>query len=338
MGIKAYIAGLSGLTPSSSEAALFARHPPWGFILFARNIADYEQVRALTADLRKITKRADTPILIDQEGGRVQRLRPPNWASYPPARLLGEIYSRDHQAGLRATFLQSRLIAFDLHRLGINVDCMPVLDVPIEGADAVIGDRAYSYQPFEVAQMGRAACEGLLAGGVLPVIKHIPGHGRAFADSHKALPVVRTAPAVLGCTDFYPFMQLADMPLAMTAHVVFSGFDPDNPATHSKVMIGRIIRGWLGYDGLLMSDDLSMHALSGDFGRRTRSAFAAGCDIVLHCNGVHEEMSAVAKAARELVREPARRAKQALDRLREPGPADEAGYRAEFARLVRMVS
>jgi len=338
MGIKAYIAGLSGLTPTSREAALFTRYPPWGFILFSRNIGDYDQVRALTSDLRNITGRADTPILIDQEGGRVQRLRPPNWPSYPPARLIGEIYARDHEAGLRAAFLNSRLIAFDLHRMGINVDCMPVLDVPIEGADDVIGDRAYSYQPYEVAQLGRAACEGLLRGGVLPVIKHIPGHGRAFSDSHKALPVVRTDPAVLGCTDFYPFMQLADMPLAMTAHVVFSGFDAANPATHSKVMIGRIIRGWLGYDGLLMSDDLSMHALSGDFGRRARSAFGAGCDIVLHCNGVFEEMSAVAKAARELVREPARRAKRALERLQQPVASNEAAYRVEFARLVRTVS
>ncbi len=339
MRIKAFIAGISGKALTDEERSFFVDHSPWGFILFARNIADPLQVQALTDELRALTGRADTPILIDQEGGRVARLRPPNWPSYPTGRFLGELYRRDREIGLRATWLQSRLIAFDLAALGINVDCLPVLDVPVEGAHDVIGDRAYSHQPFEVAEIGRAACDGLLAGGVLPVIKHIPGHGRAFADSHLALPVVDTNPAVLGCTDFYPFMQLADMPLAMTAHVVYSGFDAQNPATLSRRMIQQIIRGWLGYDGLVMSDDLSMHALSGDFGERTVAAFAAGCDVVLHCNGKMDEMVQIAAATPELQGEAARRARQALDRLGEGNfVGNEQVLREEFAALTMQIA
>ncbi len=275
MRIKAFIAGVAGTTLSEAEKSFFRANMPWGFILFGRNVADPQQVLALTDELRALSGREDVPILIDQEGGRVARLRPPHWPSYPPGKVLGDIYRRNADAGLRAAYLQSRLMAMDLRRVGINVDCLPVLDVPVEGAHDVIGNRAYSYQPYEVAQVARAACEGLLAGGVLPVIKHIPGHGRAFADSHKELPVVSTHPAILGCTDFYPFMQLADMPMAMTAHVVYSGFDPHNPATTSPVMIQRIIRGWLGYDGLLMSDDLSMQALARRF-CRTRACLLCG--------------------------------------------------------------
>ncbi len=336
MGIKAFIAGCSGLSLSQDEIAFFREQQPWGFILFARNIDHPEQVRALTQGLRDAVGR-HAPILIDQEGGRVQRLRPPHWRSYPPGRLLGDIHARDPEKGLRATWLQSRLIAFELAALGIDVDCLPVLDVPIPDAHDVIGDRAYSFHPYEVSLMGRAACEGLMAGGVLPVIKHIPGHGRAFADSHKELPVVDTHPAVLGCTDFYPFMQLADMPMAMTAHVVYSGFDPDNPATLSPRMIGEIMRGWLGFDGLLMSDDLSMQALSGDFSRRTESAFAAGCDVVLHCNGSMAEMEAVAAASPMLDGDAARRARLALERLSPPDASDEDAALAEFEALTAAV-
>jgi beta-N-acetylhexosaminidase len=338
MRIKAFIAGISGKSLSEAEKVFFRANMPWGFILFGRNIADPDQVLALTDDLRALSRREDVPILIDQEGGRVARLRPPQWPAYPPGRVLGDIYRRDSDAGLRAAFLQSRLMAMDLRRIGVNVDCLPVLDVPVEGAHDVIGDRAYSYQPYEVAQVARAACDGLLAGGVLPVIKHIPGHGRAFADSHKELPVVNTHPAILGCTDFYPFMQLADMPMAMTAHVVYSGFDPHNPATTSPLMIQRIIRGWLGYDGLLMSDDLSMQALSGDFAERARSSFAAGCDVVLHCNGVMEEMEAIAAVCPELSGEPARRARQTMTWLSAPEPCDEVSLREEFAGLTMAIA
>ena len=334
MTSKAFIAGCSGLALTPDEKAFFAAEKPWGFILFGRNIDTPDQVRALVDELRLSVGRADAPVLIDQEGSRVQRLRPPHWRKYPPGRLFGNLYANDPQKGCRAAWLQSRLIAFELASLGINVDCLPVLDVPVEGAHDVIGDRAYSFHPYEVAQLGRAAADGLMAGGVLPVIKHIPGHGRAFSDSHKELPTVDAHPAELGCTDFYPFMQLADMPMAMTAHVVYSGFDRDNPATLSQKMIGEIIRGWLGFDGLLMSDDLSMQALSGDFSERTQSAFAAGCDVVLHCNGLMAEMEAVAAASPTLEGKAEWRARIALERLAQPDESDEEALLAEFEALT----
>ncbi len=334
MGIKAFIAGCAGLTLSVEERAFFREESPWGFILFARNIAEPEQVRALTAQLRELSGRTDTPILIDQEGGRVQRLRPPHWPAYPPARTFGTIFRDDAERGLRAAWLQSRVIAHDLRELGINVDCLPVLDTPVAGAHDIIGDRAYSDRPDEIARIGRAACEGLLAGGVLPVIKHIPGHGRARADSHLELPVVDAAQAELGCTDFYPFLQLADMPLAMTAHVVYSQFDARHPATNSRKVIKGVIRGWLGFDGLLMSDDLSMAALSGDYSQRAKRSFGAGCDVVLHCNGDMAQMREVAAASPMLKGAAARRTRQALQRLIPPQPADIAALRTEFARLI----
>ena len=334
MRIKAFIAGCSGTKLTAEERSFFAQNLPWGFILFARNVETPEQVLALTEEMRGVTGREDTPVLIDQEGGRVRRLRPPNWPDYPPARLAGAIYERDQQSGKRFAWLQARLIACDLVRLGINVDCLPVLDVPVEGAHDIIGDRAYSTQSFEVEQMARAACQGLLAGGVLPIVKHIPGHGRAGADSHEKLPVVDTPAAVLQSSDFQPFLQLADMPVAMTAHVVYSAYDGDNPATTSSVMIGEVIRKWIGFDGLLVSDDLSMKALSGDFSHRTRSAFAAGCDIVLHCNGEMEEMAAVADATPDLAGVAEVRASRALARLSEAeAGTDEDELRAEFAAL-----
>lgn len=340
MRINAFIAGCSGPHLTVEEARFYRNHNPWGFILFARNIESPDQVAALTAEMRGCTGRDDTAILIDQEGGRVQRLCPPHWRQYPAARLLGRVYSSDPKRGRRAAWLQSRLIASDLSALGINIDCLPVLDVPVETAHEVIGDRAYSHNPYEVSQLGRSACEGLLDGGVLPVVKHIPGHGRAMADSHAILPRVDTHPAILGCTDFYPFMQLADMPIAMTAHVVYSGFDAENPATTSPKMIGRIIRGWLGFDGLLLSDDLSMNALSGNMEKRTKSAFAAGCDLALHCNGDMEEMRAVADASPAMIGLAERRARLALERIgnRGGGEFDEAAARAELDELTGALS
>jgi len=334
MRIKAWIAGVSGVALTDEERRFFAQECPWGFILFARNIVDPQQLGALTAELRSLAGRPDLPILIDQEGGRVQRMRPPHWPAFPTGRALGAVFARNPADGLRAAWLQSRLIALDLNRAGINVDCLPVLDVPVEGAHDVIGDRAYSYRPHEVARMGRAACEGLLAGGVLPVIKHIPGHGRAFADSHKELPVVDAAANLLACTDLHPFAQLADMPLAMTAHVVYRDLDAERPATTSPIVVNRVIRGWLGFDGLLMSDDLSMQALSGDFAERTRSSFAAGCDVVLHCNGRMDEMEPIAAATPLLEGKAAKRAASALARLAKPQPADDGVLRDEFARLL----
>lgn len=336
MGIKAFIAGCEGHVLSAQERDFFRAEQPWGFILFGRNIAEPDQVKALTDSLRDCAGRADTPILIDQEGGRVRRLRPPHWPDYPAGRALGDVYGADNEAGLRAAWCQGRLMASDLAAIGVNVDCAPVLDVPQPEAHEVIGDRAYSTQPYEVARIGRALADGLLAGGVLPVIKHVPGHGRANVDSHADLPIVDTHPGILGCTDFYPFMQLADLPMAMTAHVVYSGFDANRAATASGRMIEEIIRGWIGFDGLLMSDDVSMHALSGDYGERTQSVFAAGCDIVLHCNGDMAQMRAVAEAAPELAGKAAYRAHKALEWLKPAEPGDLAALREELENLVKM--
>lgn len=331
---KALILGAAGTVLSSEERAFFAAEAPWGFILFARNLSEPNQIRDLVAAMRESVGRPDAPVFIDQEGGRVQRLRPPLAGYYPPADTLGRIYAQDRDAAIRASWLMSRLHALDLIQYGVNADCLPVLDVPVEGAHDVIGDRAYAHDPQVVAALGAAAAEGLLAGGVMPVIKHIPGHGRAFSDSHHALPVVDAALDELRAHDFVPFKALRHAPAAMTAHVVYTTIDADNPATTSPRVIGEFIRGEIGFDGLLMSDDLSMKALSGDFGVRTRSALAAGCDIVLHCNGDMAEMKAIAKAAPALAGEAKTRAARALNALDKGAGAEYATLRQEFEGLI----
>jgi beta-N-acetylhexosaminidase len=312
---KSIILGVAGTTLSPDEIAFFRDERPWGFILFARNIADTAQVLDLVGAMRDCVGRPDAPVFIDQEGGRVQRFRKPLAPDYPPASALGALYAHDRDAGLRAAWLMSRLHAFDLLKHGVNADCLPVLDVPVEGAHDVIGNRAYGKNPAVVSAMGRAAMDGLVAGGVLPVIKHIPGHGRAFADSHHNLPVVDASVEELSAHDFPPFAALADAPMAMTAHVVYTALDADRPATTSPTIVADIIRGELGFDGLLMSDDVSMKALSGDFGARTDAILAAGCDVVLHCNGVMDEMRAVAARTFALEGEALRRADRALEGL-----------------------
>jgi beta-N-acetylhexosaminidase len=329
--IAAFIAGCSGPELTPDERAFFRDAAPWGFILFRRNVETPAQVAALTAELRAAVGRADAPVLIDQEGGRVHRLRPPHWPAYPPGRAYGDLYARDPMAGRELTRLAARLIAHDLLQIGITVDCLPVLDVPVRGAHDVIGDRAYAEDPATVAVLGRAAAEGLMAGGVLPVVKHVPGHGRAAADSHLELPTVTASRAELEARDFAPFRALADMPLAMTAHVVYADIDPGRPATTSHVVMTQIIRGLIGYDGLVMSDDLSMNALAGSLGERAQAAFAAGCDVALHCNGAMAEMKAVAAEAPALEEESARRAEAALARIRHaPEPLDAEAARARL--------
>jgi beta-N-acetylhexosaminidase len=294
-----------------------------------------EQVRALTRALRDTVERADAPILIDQEGGRVQRLGPPHWPAYPPGRAYGGLAGNDPLHGRKVARLGARLIAHDLRAVGIDVDCLPVLDVPVAGAHDVIGDRAYAHDPEAVAVLGRAAAEGLIAGGVLPVVKHIPGHGRAGADSHHDLPVVHASRAELERQDFVPFRHLADMPLAMTAHVVYTALDPDRPATTSPIVMEEVIRGHMHYDGLVMSDDLSMNALSGTLKERARATFAAGCDMALHCNGRLDEMDAVASETPELAGEAKRRAAAALGRIRhEPEPLNVVDARARLAAAL----
>ena len=336
MGIKALIAGCSGLELTQDEKQFFRDELPWGFIVFARNIDNPDQLRNLCSQMRECVGRENIPILVDQEGGRVRRLKPPHWHEYHSGQILGDLYRQDKATGLRAAWLQSRLMAADLIDVGLNVDCLPVLDVPVKGAHDVIGDRAYGYDVETVVAMGRSASEGLLAGGVLPVIKHIPGHGRAGADSHKDLPVVDSDLAELEATDFAAFVGLNDLPMAMTAHVVYSQLDAEAPATTSKKIINDVIRGFIGFDGLIMSDDLSMHALSGDFSDRTQKAFAAGCDCVLHCNGVMEEMSIIAAHCPELEGQALVRALAAEKLLVKPQKCDIAELRAEYEGMFAV--
>ena len=318
MRCKALILGCVGPVFTDEEETFFSKAKPWGLILFRRNITDPEQVKALCARFRELVGREDAPVLIDQEGGRVQRMGPPLWRRYPAARKYLEASSGDIPKAAEMARLGSRLIAHDLRACGITVDCMPVLDCPVEGANDAIGDRAYSSDPVAISALARAAVDGLLEGGVLPIIKHMPGHGRAMVDSHYALPVVKADRATLETSDFLPFRALKHYPVAMTGHIVFDAIDALNPATTSKTVIEHIIRGWIGFDGLLLSDDLSMKALSGDFSQRTRALFSAGCDIALHCNGLMEEASAVAEATPELAGRSLERALTALSCLKRP--------------------
>jgi beta-N-acetylhexosaminidase len=339
MTIRAFIAGCSGLSLTADERAFFRDAAPWGFILFKRNIDNPAQVLALTQEMREAVGREDAPVLIDQEGGRVQRMGPPHWPKYPPGRAYGLVAGNDPSYRREIARLGARLMAHDLRAVGIDVDCVPVLDVPVAGAHDVIGDRAYGRDPETVAVLGRAAAEGLIAGGVLPVIKHIPGHGRAGADSHHDLPVVTASREELERQDFVPFRHLADMPLAMTAHVVYTALDPDRPATTSPVVIADIIRGHMRYDGLVMSDDLSMNALKGSLQERAEAAFGAGCDMGLHCNGRLDEMEAVASATPELAGEARRRAEAALGRIRHtPEPFDPVEARARLDAALAAVA
>jgi beta-N-acetylhexosaminidase len=338
MGIKAFITGISGTTLSAGERSFIDHEHPWGMILFARNIEDPRQVERLVDEFREAVGRGKAPVLIDQEGGRVQRMRPPHWHGYATGRKLGEMWQANRKSGERAIYLHSRLIAHDLRSVGINVDCLPVLDVPVAGSHDVIGDRAYSQVAEEVAEIGRIACKGLMDGGVLPVIKHIPGHGRAGSDSHLELPEVDADHEALAASDFLPFARLADMPMAMTAHVRYHALDRDNPATTSRHVIEKIIRGEIGFDGLLMSDDVSMQALEGDLGQRTDACFEAGCDMVLHCNGKMEEMEEVSTVCRVLEGESLDRAERALAMLETPDEIDVDALRFEYREILEPVA
>jgi beta-N-acetylhexosaminidase len=330
---RAVVLGCAGERLSADESRFFGAANPVGFILFRRNCRSRDQVRELVAALRCAIGRTDAPILIDQEGGRVARLRPPSWRLYPSAACLGSL--PDPQAET-AVQLGARLIAEDLRDLGITVDCMPVLDVPVAGAHPVIGDRAYGTEPALVTKLGRAACRGLLEGGILPVIKHIPGHGRARVDSHHACPVVETETDELSRTDFAPFRALAAMPWAMSAHIIYGAIDRTAPATLSHRVISEVIRGVIGFDGVLVSDDLSMHALGGDIAERAGCVLGAGCDLVLHCNGDRREMEALVRAARPISNRTAKRLARAeamrhRSRLQE---FDRRGAEEQFEALL----
>ncbi len=323
--------GCGGPVLAAAERDFFRDADPLGFILFQRNCANPHQVRALIGALREAVGRADAPVLIDQEGGRVARLKPPHWPSYPAPAVIAALGG---EAAREAAWLGARLIADDLGLLGITIDCTPVLDIPVPGADAVIGDRAWGNSAAAVAELGRAVCEGLLAGGVLPVIKHIPGHGRATVDSHHALPRVETPRAALEASDFVPFRALADMPWAMTAHIVYAAIDGDRPATLSPRVIDEVIRSDIGFDGVLVSDDLSMHALGGSIAERAAGAIGAGCDLVLHCNGDMKEMIAIAGAVPTLTPAARRRLDRAEARRSTAQPIERETLEARFRALL----
>jgi len=322
--IGAFISGCSGPVLSRAERDFFARTNPWGLIIFKRNCETPEQLKALTGAFREAVGRRNAPVFVDQEGGRVQRLGPPSneWRRYPPARAYGEAFNASPLQGLRAARNVGRLMAEDLIAAGITANCVPVLDVPQPGAHEIVGNRAYSDRIETIMALARAHAAGFADGGILPVIKHIPGHGRARADSHLELPVVDAPRADLEAVDFPPFAALADAPMAMTAHVVYTALDRTAPATLSKKVISAIIRKQIGFRGLLMTDDLSMKALAGSYGEKTRRALEAGCDIVLHCNGQMEQMEEVAAAAGTLKGKALSRAKAALKAARKPQPFD----------------
>jgi len=329
----AAIFGCSGHHLTDDERAFFAEARPWGFILFARNIASAEQTAALIEDLRAAGGDEDALVFVDQEGGRVQRLKPPLARLRRPAAAFGALYASDPDVAAEAVWLNHRLIAQELAALGVDADCAPCLDLRLAETHAVIGDRAFGPEPPEVARLGRAAMDGLMAGGVAPVIKHIPGHGRAMADSHLELPVVATPFEVLEHTDFAPFRALADAPMAMTAHVTFTDIDPEDCVTLSHRAISTVIRGRIGFDGLLMSDDLSMKALGGAFEARARRALEAGCDVVLHCNGDLGEMASVADGCVSLAGRAAERAADARAAARRVIPFDASAAEARLEAL-----
>ena len=320
--IGAFISGCQSTSLSAAERDFFTRTNPFGLILFKRNCESPGQLKRLTEEFRQAVGRRNAPVLIDQEGGRVQRLGPPVWRRYPAARFYGEAYARAPLAALRAARNVGRLMAEDLIAAGITVDCVPVLDVPQPGAHEVIGSRGYADEIATIMALARAHVAGFMDGGVLPVMKHIPGHGRARSDSHLELPVVDASRAELSAVDFPPFAAMADAPMAMTAHVVFSALDKVAPATLSRKVISQVIRKEIGFRGLLMTDDLSMKALSGTFAEKTVGALAAGCDVVLHCNGEMAEMEEVAAAAGPLKGKALSRARAALKAARRPQPFD----------------
>ena len=337
MSAKAFITDLSGLAPTADEIAFLRDTRPWGLILFARNVSEPNQVADLASAYREAVGRPDAPILIDQEGGRVQRLKPPRWRDYPPARRIGELYEHDREPGLRLAWLVSRAMAHDLRSCGVDVDCLPVLDLPVPGAHEIIGDRSYASDIDTVVALGRAACDGLMAGGVLPVMKHIPGHGRADVDTHLSTPTTHATWGELEARDFAAFRPFSDLPMAMTVHMIISAVDPDRPATQSAPVIEDVIRGSIGFDGLLMTDDLSMKALGGAVGPRALACLDAGCDVVLHCNDPLADRIAVGEAVPVLEGRAAERAEAALAVRRQPEPFDHAAAHAELDDLLAAV-
>ena len=333
---RAVIFGCTGLRLEAAEHDFFRAADPLGFILFARNCESPEQLTLLVADLRASVGRADAPVLIDQEGGRVVRMGPPHWRAPPAAGVIGALAERDRATACGAAWLNARLIAAELDQVGIDVCCLPVLDLQFEGASSVVGDRAFSANGEIVAELGRAACRGLMAGGVLPAIKHMPGHGRAMSDSHLETPRVEASLEELKESDFRPFRALSDMPLGLSAHVCYSALDAEAPATLSRKVIQEAIRGAISFEGLLLSDDLSMEALSGSQGERAAAAIAAGCDVALHCNGKPEQMADVAAAVAEMSTEAVGRWEDAKKNIKRDNLREFNALSEEFDKLVEI--
>lgn len=333
----AVIYGVGGTKLTPDEIALFRDTHPYGYILFARNCETPQQIKALVEELHNVSSRKNLPILIDQEGGRVARLKPPHWPKYPPAGVFAAMGLRDLEQAKQAVYLNARLIANDLASLGLTVDCAPLADIPVKGAHDIIGDRAFGHEPKQVIALARAMANGLADGGIVSVLKHIPGHGRAFADSHEELPVVKTPIEELRANDFVPFKALADLPMAMTAHVLYTAIDENNMATLSPKAIS-IIRNELGFKGLLMSDDISMKAMRGDFTERAKETLAAGCDVVLHCNGDMAEMKAIAKGVAPLTGISAQRAEAAMQGAGKAKPFDVMEARATLDQVLKAAA
>lgn len=305
------IFGLSGLVLTADERAFFRDADPAGYILFGRNVESREQLRALTDDLRAIHGRTRTFICIDQEGGRVARMKPPVWASYPPGEAFDRLWDVAPASAIEAMRVNAHALGLDLLEAGISVDCLPLLDVREPGAHDVIGDRALGAEPLRVAALGRAALDGLARAGVAGVVKHMPGHGRAMADSHKELPTV-TASAEELERDLRPFRTLKDAAIGMTGHIRFSAWDAENPATHSDFVIEEIIRKSIGFDGLLLTDDLDMQALGGTVPERAARAQAAGCDLALNCWAKMDDMTGIANLLAPMGEATAARLERAL--------------------------
>ncbi len=315
--------GLSGLVLTDAERSLIRDADPAGFILFGRNIQDPDQLRALTDSLRHASGRAGLPVLIDQEGGRVARLGPPHWPAFPAAGRFAALYDKAPMSAIEAARANAHAIALVLREAGINVDCAPMLDLAHAGADAIVGDRAFGGEPMQVAALGRAMLDGLAAGGVAGVVKHMPGHGRATADSHHRLPVVDASAGDLAL-DLAPFRALAARaPMGMTAHILYPAWDAEHPATLSPTIIAEVIRGEIGFDGLLMTDDIAMQALTGTVAGRATAALAAGCDIVLHCSGEAVDNAALVEALGEIGEAAASRLTRALVSDAAPGDVAE---------------
>ena len=337
MKSKAVVFGCAGMRLNEAERRFFARTCPLGLIIFARNVEAPGQLRALTTEFRESVGRSDAPVLVDQEGGRVQRLRPPHWRAAPAAARFGELAAKNGAKAAEAATISARLLAGELTAVGIDTVCAPVLDLRYPGAHDVIGDRAFAGDPTVVAALGRATAEGFLAAGVTPIMKHIPGHGRSLVDSHLSLPLVEASRAELEASDFRPFKALADLPWAMTAHLLYRAIDEKRPATMSAQVVGQVIRGHIGFEGVLIGDDLSMQALSGSIADRAAATLAAGCDLALHCNGKMEEMEAVADVTHTIGDATARRLERAralVAAARRPTEEDTGAMAARLEALL----